>query len=319
MDGLIAWLSALLAAAFPFLADPGPEPALGYVEADYLYLAPACSGPLSMLAVEDGESVPRNAPLFRVEDTQRKAALAAAEARLSQAEAELHDRQRGDRPEEIDVIEQRLAGAGADLALARTAFARSRRLREQDVASAARLDEDRAKLRAAEARVAQFEAEREVARLPDRDDQIAAAEADVAAARAAVAEAGADLADCYVSAPLAARVERTFLQPGEQAGPDQPVVSLLPPEQLKVRFHVAQARRSDFALGSRVLVDCDSCAAPVPAKVTWLASEAEYTPPVIYSLDERDRLVFLAEARPQAPAPALLPGQPVDVRPADGR
>ncbi|SMF60321.1 HlyD family secretion protein [Tistlia consotensis] len=314
MSGVIAWLGGLLAAVLPGVS--GPQPVLGYVEGDYLYLASSCSGQLTALSVADGDEVAAGAPLFRVEDDQRAAELASARAQLANAEATLRDREAGERPEELQVIEQQLAGARADRKLAELSYERSKRLSARDVASQAKLDEDRAQLGSTGARVRELEAQLAVARLPARSQQIAAAEAEVEASRAAVARARADLEDCKVAAPAAGRIERTFLDPGEQAGPSTPVVSLLPPDKLKVRFYVPEARRSEFPLGSAVLVGCDGCGGPIRASVTWQSSQAEYTPPVIYSLDERGRLVFLVEARPENRSPALLPGQPVDVRPA---
>ncbi len=318
MTGALASLSELAAGLLAALGlGPGqPPPALGYVEADYLYLAPACRGSLVAVEVGDGDSVRAGDPLFQVDDARRAATLAAAEARLARSQAQRRDRLRGERPEELAVIEQELAGARAERADARAAFARSKNLAARQVVAEARLDSDRARLETAQARVGQLEARLSVARLPDREAAIEAAEAEVAAARAEVREATAALAECRVSAPADGRIERRYLDPGEQTGPERPVVSLLPEGALKIRFHLSESRRVDFPLGRRILVDCDGCADGIPAEVTWLASEAEYTPPVIYSLDERHRLVFLAEAQPLAQAAGLLPGQPVDVRPA---
>jgi HlyD family secretion protein len=91
-----------------------------------------------------------------------------------------------------------------------------------------------------------------------------------------------------------------------------PVVSMLPPENVKVRFFVPQPQLGAIQVGDMVEVRCDACAPGLTAEISFIAPEAEYTPPVIFSREMRAKLVFLVEARPRQPD-ALRPGQPVDV------
>ena len=102
---------------------------------------------------------------------------------------------------------------------------------------------------------------------------------------------------------------------GEWVNTNQPVVSLLPPQNIKARFFVPERELGALRLGQKLALSCDGCAAPIPAAVTFISPQAEYTPPVIYSQQERAKLVFLVEARP-APEDAerLHPGQPLEVR-----
>jgi HlyD family secretion protein len=102
-----------------------------------------------------------------------------------------------------------------------------------------------------------------------------------------------------------------YFRPGELVPAGRPVISILPPEMIKLRFFVPEPDLPRFTLGTRVDVTCDGCT-PVPARVSFLSSSAEYTPPVIYSLDERSKLVFLLEAKAENPG-ALRPGQPITV------
>ena len=104
--------------------------------------------------------------------------------------------------------------------------------------------------------------------------------------------------------------------PCEFAGPGVAIVSVLPRENIKVRFYVPEPERQAIAVGDVVRVGCTGCAEPRLAKISYIAPEAEFTPPVLYSLEERARLVFLVEARFQNSA-ALSPGQPIDVRRVD--
>ena len=318
MDGIVAWIMGLLAAIWPGAADDANPRYYGYVEADYAYIAPAHGGTLSEIGVREGETVEAGALLFRLDDKQERAALEAAKARARAARAVLEDRRAGGRPEEIAVITDALERAKADLDLARANFERSVRLRDRAVISEARFDKDKAALAAARARVREIEAQAAVARLPARAGLIAAAQEELRAAEAEIVRNQALLDETTVASVVRARVDRVYFVPGEQAGPAAPVVALLPDGALKVRFFVPQGSRVDFALGDRVMVNCDGCPAPVPAEITYLASKAEFTPPVIYSLEERSRLVFMAEARPDitpgGQATGLMPGQPVDVR-----
>ena len=142
----------------------------------------------------------------------------------------------------------------------------------------------------------------------------AAANAAVDAARASLAQAEWRLAQKTVAAPAAARVEDTLYRVGEWVAAGSPVVSLIEPAAVKLRFFVPETQVARVAPGQRVRATCDGCAAPVEATVRFVAREAEFTPPVIYSRGSREKLVFMVEAWP-APAEAakLRPGLPVDV------
>lgn len=112
--------------------------------------------------------------------------------------------------------------------------------------------------------------------------------------------------------PVTGSVEEVYYRPGETVQPGKPVVALLPPANLKVRFFSPERELAAIQIGDVVGVSCDSCPTGVTAKVTFIARSAEYTPPVIYSLEERAKLVYLIEARPDDPS-KLRVGQPVTV------
>jgi HlyD family secretion protein len=118
-----------------------------------------------------------------------------------------------------------------------------------------------------------------------------------------------------VASPVAGSVEQVYFRAGETVPAGKPVVALLPPDNLKVRFYVNEAVLPQIKLGQPVKIQCDGCADDLSAKVSFIARTSEFTPPVIYSLDERSKLVFLVEARPQHPE-RLRVGQPVSVAPA---
>ena len=115
-------------------------------------------------------------------------------------------------------------------------------------------------------------------------------------------------------APVAGAIQQIYFREGEMVGAQKPVLSIMPPGNMKVRFFVPETILPTFALGDDVRVTCDGCAADLTAKIYFIATTAEYTPPVIYSLEERSKLVYLIQARPNKPD-SLRVGQPVSVYP----
>jgi len=120
------------------------------------------------------------------------------------------------------------------------------------------------------------------------------------------------LARRKVASPATGTIQQIYFRPGEMVPAGRPVVALLPPGNIKIRFFVPEAALPTIALGDTVAVHCDGCAPDLTAKVSFIARSVEYTPPVIYSLDERSKLVFMIEARPHRPD-NLRVGQPVNV------
>jgi HlyD family secretion protein len=193
-------------------------------------------------------------------------------------------------------------------------LARQADLAAKGFVSQQRVDDARSARDRDRARVAELNAGLETARSGARPDEIRAAEAEAAAARAAVKQADWRLRQKTVAATVGGTVTDTLFVRGEWVPAGSPVVTLLPPANVKVRFFVPEPRLGAVKLGQKVSLACDGCGAPVAAAVTFIAPQAEFTPPVIYSKESRAKLVFLVEARPQpADAAKLHPGQPVDV------
>jgi HlyD family secretion protein len=292
----------------------------GYAEADYVYVASPLAGTLSVLHVQAGQRVSRGKPLFALESEAEKAARSEADARLEAARYQAENTDKGKREPEVAVNQAQLSQARAQAELAQHDLTRKRELVAKGFISRAQLDEAQATLAQAQARVRELTSMVEVARLPARADERAAADAQVEAARQALRQSVWREQQKEQAAPADAQVADTFFRPGEFVAAGQPVVALLPPGNLKARFYVPEAQLSTVALGQDVLLQCDGCGAPIAARVTHIATRPEYTPPVIYSNSQRSKLVFMAEALP-APADAtrLRPGQPLEVRPAKPR
>ena len=113
-------------------------------------------------------------------------------------------------------------------------------------------------------------------------------------------------------APVAGTIQQIYFREGEMVPEKRPVLSIMPPGNMKVRFFVPEAELPKLAIGDEVKVTCDNCSADLTAKIYFIATTAEYTPPVIYSLEERNKLVYLIQARPSRPD-AMRVGQPISV------
>jgi len=144
-----------------------------------------------------------------------------------------------------------------------------------------------------------------------RDEERKAAEGELEAAKAALAQAAWRLEQKSVAAPVSGLVQDTFYVEGEWVAAGKPVASLLPPGNVKARFYVPETVVSTLLVGRAVEIACDGCQT-VAAKVSYVSSQAEYTPPVLYSKESRSKLMFLVEAR--LPNAELRPGQPIDVK-----
>jgi HlyD family secretion protein len=113
-------------------------------------------------------------------------------------------------------------------------------------------------------------------------------------------------------APVSGTIQQIYFREGEMVAAQRPVLSIMPPGNMKIRFYVPEAELPKLAIGDEVRIACDNCSSDLTAKIYFVATQAEYTPPVIYSLDERNKLVYLIQARPSRPD-ALRVGQPISV------
>jgi HlyD family secretion protein len=301
---------AALALAVALLAGCSPGPAnvfQGYIEGEYVYVASPFGGALTNLAVARGDAVTNGQLLFQLDRQPEADALAQAEKNLAQAKAQLADLKKGKRPTEIAALQAQLDRAKANLKLAADDLARREKLGGADVISREELDQARAQRDADQAQVDQLAADLETAKL-------GAAEDAVASQRAARDKAQWSLDQKQQFAPTNAVIHDTLYRPGEFVAAGNPVVVLLPPANLKVRFFVPQAELPRIHVGGTVSVRPDGVPQPLAATINYLSTQAEYTPPVIYSRQTRADLVFMIEAVfSPADATQLRPGQPVDV------
>ncbi len=315
---LLALAAGLLVAAVLIAAcnrtDPGAFQ--GYVEGEFVDLASPYAGQLRKLYVHRGDQVRTGQPVFELDRDPERAARDEAAERLGSAEARLANLRAARRVPEVQAIRAQLAQAKAARELSATQLAQQEKLFTGGYISQSRLDEARATYTRDVARVAEMEAQLQTARQPlGRDAELKAAAAEAAAARAALEQAKLRYEQKALAAPRDGLVQDTYYVEGEWVAAGRPVASLLPPGNVKLRFYVPETLVGSLVPGRRVEISCDGCPAAIGAAVSYISSQAEYTPPVLYGRESRAKLLYLVEARP-APADGarLRPGQPVEVR-----
>tara|TARA_R110002020_G_scaffold34066_30_gene103903 strand:- start:3071 stop:4024 length:954 start_codon:yes stop_codon:yes gene_type:complete len=302
----------IISALFSACTGPGPL-AVGYVEGEYVLVAPIETAQIVSLAVRRGDHITAGQPLGRLERRDAEIAVAQAQAGLAQAESQLANLQEGRRPEEIASIVAALDSAKAQAAESERVMLRQKNLLSQGISTQATFDSASTSLELAKAKVAELEANLAVARLPARANEIKAAQAAVEQAVAMLESAEWRLAKRILSIPQSGVISDIIRNTGEVAGPQAPVLSVLPDGALKLRVYVPEFALSSISVGAHLSVHCDGCGEAMRATVSYVSSDPEFTPPVIYSLENRQKLVYLIEARPEDGAWALAPGQIVDV------
>jgi HlyD family secretion protein len=302
----------LIATLFSVCEAPGPL-AVGYVEGEYVLVAPIEIAQIAALSVKRGDRVTAGQPLGRLERRDAEISVTQAAAGLAQAEGQLANLQKGRRPEEIASIAAALGSAKAQAKEANRVLQRQSDLLARGISTQAAHDTASTALELAQAKVAELEANLSVAELPARPNEIKAAQAGVEQAQAILDQARWRLSKRTLSIPRPGVIADIIRNPGEVAGPQAPVLSVLPDGALKLRVYVPEASLSQLSVGASLLVHCDGCDAGMRATVSYISADPEFTPPVIYSLENRQKLVYLVEARPDEDAWALTPGQIVDV------
>ena len=285
---------------------------LGYIEADWTYVAAPAAGRVVEQPVREGDRDEQGDFLFRLDSTAEEAAVLEANSRLTQAMAQADDLSTGARPPEMKRLEAQLSSAKARLAKATSERNRIIPLVEQGYAPKSQRDTVEAEFDAATAAVHAAEQDLKVAALPARNATRDAAQAATQSAEAAKAAAEYRLHERRTVAPDSGRIEEVFFRKGEFVNPGTPIIAILPDNGLKARFYVPETDLSRLKVGETVSVSADGMPSPVKAEITFIAHEAEFAPPVIYARHSREKLVFMVEAR-VPPGIGLHPGLPVEV------
>jgi len=249
---------------------------LGYAEGDNVFVSAPQAGWVSHMTVNRGDWVERGRLLFTLDNTHETATRDQAMANIAQAQAALAQEQAN-----FDYTGRELV--------------RQAGLARERAGVPSTLDQVRASHQQSGARIAQLQGQ-------------------ISQMQAQLTDASYQLSQRNVVSLTHGRVQDVLFRTGEYAPAMTPIVSILPPENVFVRFFVPESDFAKIKLGQRIAISCDGCPKNLTATVSFVASQEEFTPPVIFSLDNRAKLVFKVEARASGGL-RLNPGQPVDVRP----
>jgi HlyD family secretion protein len=309
---LLVIFSITLIACKPTVSEQQHHQASGYIEANYYYISSPQNGWLTSLRVKQGDLVSLEQPLFSLDNEQQQITLAQAEAELMQAQANLANLQKGARPLEIEQIEQQIEAQKAQVAFTYQEQQRWLAIADKDFSSKSQRDAAISNYQIAKAQLAQLQAQKSLAEQGARTDEINAAKAAVTVAEQKVANAQWLLSQRNVNAKNTGIVNDIYFRQGEYVPQGRPILLLVETDSTKVKFFVPQAQLSQLKLKQIVQITSDGQSTPVNAHISFISAEAEYTPPVIYAENVRDKLVFLVEAIVED-ANAFTLGQPVDV------
>ncbi|KTD21948.1 hemolysin D [Legionella lansingensis] len=284
----------------------------GYVEGENVYLASPNSGDLTQLFVHRGEQVKKGQALFQLDPNPQVLIVRQDEARLLEAQKLLNDLEKPRRNPEIAAIKAQIEQTDARLKLAQIRVHRMQELYNKQAIDKDSLDAAIANYKEQQHLKAQYESNLELARLGSRDEQIKAQQAEVISLAAKVNESKWQLAQKKIYAPADGYIYDTYYRVGEFVGSQQPVLSLLPPENIRIEFFVPVDVLPQLHRGQKIQFDCYGCSYSGTAIITYISPEAEYVPPLVYSRENDDKLVFRIKARIEQPD-KFKPGQPVTV------
>jgi len=277
MKSKLIFLLMLLVAVFTLSGcnDKASDAWPGYIEGDYIDVTPEVSGKLKQLFVSKGQKVQQGDVLFALEENPERLQVTELQARVAAQHHKIKDIQ-------------------AQLTLSQQSLARSERLAKIDLSSLSDLDAARAKQASSKA-------------------QLAANKDELEAQEALLAKASWLLSRKQQVASATGYIDDIWFNTGEWVPLGKPVIRLRPTDGLIIRFFVPESELASIVMGSQVMVNSDG-QQPFLATVEAIASEPEFTPPVLYSDKARDKLMFWVEARPNHKDNLTLhPGMPVDV------
>lgn len=286
----------------------------GYVEGEYVNVSSSQSGILDKLFVKRGDNVVSNSNLYALECDSEVIALTQAQEALSVAKSTLNDYNKGARPQELDVLKSQLSQALANADYAQVQLKRNTLLYASNAVSKEQLDNSTTLAKSTSARVNELKNALQVAKLSKRVDQIQAQKAHIKELKALIKQAQWKLNEKALKSRTDALVFDTLYREGEWVPAGGIVVRLLPPQNIKVRFFVPQEVAEQLNINQKATITARADGKKLSAHITYISTQSEYTPPIIYSNETKDQLTYMIEAYTNAvDAHYLHPGQPVEV------
>lgn len=286
----------------------------GYVEANYTRLSSVFGGRLEEIVVKSGDVINAKSKIFSLNNTAELAAVNEATARVQKSEVVLSDLETGAGENEISVIRGQLKEAQAIFKLAQINFNRQKKLLAEGLISQASFDLSKSQFEQASAKIESINAQLKVLKSPARIGQTQAQSAETTSAKEIYKQKLWAYSQKEVFAPKKPPefiVENVYFQVGEFVPAGVPVVSLLAESEKFIRFFIPQEKLAQIKIGGQVNIICDGCESQY-AKINFISTNAEFTPPILYNRENRAKLMFRVEALPEKPQ-NLKVGMPIDI------
>lgn len=288
----------------------------GYVEGENIYLASPYSGNLFEALVQRGQRVTKGELLFKLDPYPQQLDIQEASASLKQGKQQEINLKKPRRPQEIDAINAKIGQANEQIALAAIRVKRNQSLYAKHFVDKDTLDASQERYTELTYVKAELEANLALAKEGSRTHEIQAQQAQVSALQAKLKQSEWELAQKTFYAPADGVIFDTYYRPGEFVDNGRPVAALLTPSNIRIEFFVPADGLAALHVGQKIAFECDGCAINNQASITYISPEAEYIPPLVYSRENKDKLVFRIKASIDH-AENFKPGQPVVVRVAD--
>lgn len=286
----------------------------GYSYGDFIYLSNFSTEEIEAVYVKKGQHVSKGQPLLKMDTYNLQNTMNIAERNYLSEQELLTDLLSGERPEELNVIRAQLERAISAASLAKSQLSRFQKLYSTQVISAEEWQRASNDYSQKTASVRELQHQLEARQLPARQSQINHQQLRVESANLQRDKAIRDIQQSTLFAPQDAIVFDTLYLAGERPTAGQPVISLLPDGNLKIRFYIPETQLGSISVGMKVSLRCDGCSRTFTGRVNYISPQAEYTPPVIYSTVRREKLIYMAEAIPEFVKPGEIKvGQPFEV------
>jgi HlyD family secretion protein len=310
---LLFMISALFVLSLFYFFNRTPTPLFqGYVEGENLYVASSLEGRLVKRNVERGQRVKKGELLFQIDPKPESIAMRQLAEEKKEAEYVKIDLEKPRRPLEIQVLQDQVDIADANLILANIRLKRYNELYTKQATDLDHLDEARSRVKELEASKAQAVANLKLGQMGARIDQIQAQDTRVSQAHFATEIGAWKLSQKTLRAPVDGLVFDTYYQEGEFVAAGHPVLSLLSTQNIRIEFFVPARILPQLHLNQIVYFNCEGCQAENQAVIHYISPEAEYIPPLVYSRENSDKIVFRVKAKISEPL-QFKPGQPVEI------
>ncbi|WP_133130698.1 HlyD family secretion protein [Legionella yabuuchiae] len=314
---LLRYLVMVVALLLLLSCNSSPETIYqGYVEGEAIYLASEFPGELTELLVRRGQSVKKGEQLFRLAGNPQALEIKTQKAELEQAKKIYQDLLNPRREPEIESIKAQIEQVDAELELAAMRVSRYQTLYQRNATNKDNLDEALARQEQLTHRKAELRSNLQLAQLGSREEQINAQQAKIEAMEAKLELAVWQLSKKIVFAPKDGVILDTYYQEGEFVGAQQPVLALLAPEDIRIEFFVPVQQLPSIHLNQTLYFTCEGCKQEFKAEISYISPEAEFIPPLVYSRENSDKLVFRVKAA-IANSTRFKPGQPIRITALD--